>query len=506
MIQFFFATITFVHLIISCRNSTLDVIKNIDTNKQITIVFKNYKAPDDIYNLDNGISYKTLEPSVSYFNKYRKEECVIVSGKKEDTINITGVLKNTILELRINALTAYDYLINSGDTVLVIYTGSTPSVTLLNRRTNLYDFSYDSLVRKRFQQEGLSFETKYFKSDLFLDYSKPILNIKKLIKEHREKYYPLVLKKLSAETDFLDSLKNNNLLSSEAYNFYKNKAFTLKTMFDFDQGNLPVSNAVLAIRNDSIAPKEAPYLYYYLFLEQLSDKLYTEKSASINLKDGINKDYREVYKKIEKSSYFSESSKDYLLTREIGRIIKSFSKSDITHFYEQYKKDVADSLLKNYISIHFFLELRQEPIHASSVELLDINKQIMSFEQVIKKLKGKVVYIDLWASWCVPCRHSIPFLKKLKQEFIKDDVVFIILSIDQNFDDWKKALIEENLFQYQNNFLILNSNNSKFLKSIAFETIPRYLIFDKEGSLALSDAPAPESQQAGVEIKNLTKR
>ena len=64
----------------------------------------------------------------------------------------------------------------------------------------------------------------------------------------------------------------------------------------------------------------------------------------------------------------------------------------------------------------------------ASVKLVDADGKEMDFAQ----FRGKYVYIDMWASWCVPCCREVPHLQKLESELESDDVVFLSISIDKN--------------------------------------------------------------------------
>ncbi|MDE6451195.1 MAG: TlpA family protein disulfide reductase, partial [Odoribacter sp.] len=72
---------------------------------------------------------------------------------------------------------------------------------------------------------------------------------------------------------------------------------------------------------------------------------------------------------------------------------------------------------------------------------LDINGKEVS----LKDLAGKYVYIDVWATWCGPCRGELPHLKKLEHRFKGKNIAFVSISCDQDKSAWEKMVKEEKL-------------------------------------------------------------
>src|SRR5262245_42810313 len=63
----------------------------------------------------------------------------------------------------------------------------------------------------------------------------------------------------------------------------------------------------------------------------------------------------------------------------------------------------------------------------------------------LSSLKGKVVLIDFWASWCGPCRRSVPRLKKAYSKFQSKGFEIYGISLDDNNGDWQLALKEDHI-------------------------------------------------------------
>lgn len=110
---------------------------------------------------------------------------------------------------------------------------------------------------------------------------------------------------------------------------------------------------------------------------------------------------------------------------------------------------------------------------------------------LLNDLKGKVVYVDYWASWCAPCRQAMPSSIQLRDKLKDEAVTFVYFSIDNNQDSWKGASSADDLKGYVHNYLVLNHEGSELKRDLQMDAIPRYLIFDKTGGLVERNAPSP---------------
>lgn len=119
----------------------------------------------------------------------------------------------------------------------------------------------------------------------------------------------------------------------------------------------------------------------------------------------------------------------------------------------------------------------------------DVNGKDVS----LSDFKGKVVLVDVWATWCGPCRGEIPHLKKLEEEMHGTDVVFLGVSVDEAKDKqkWLDFIKKEKLGGIQ----LHASGWSKITKDYKIKGIPRFMVFDKKGNIVSVDAPRPSSPE-----------
>lgn len=112
-------------------------------------------------------------------------------------------------------------------------------------------------------------------------------------------------------------------------------------------------------------------------------------------------------------------------------------------------------------------------------------------EVSLSDLKGKYVYIDVWATWCAPCKKEIPFLKEMDETYKNKNIEFVSVSIDklEHKDKWLKMIEEEELRGIQ--LLADNDWNSEFVSAYNIQGIPRFILIDQQGNIVNSNAPRP---------------
>jgi len=228
---------------------------------------------------------------------------------------------------------------------------------------------------------------------------------------------------------------------------------------------------------------------FFYFVES-----YIEKNAMRKAKKNST-DYYLSYANIIDSEIKSNKIKESL-AYNIGSWSLGYTK-ELETFYtkidemlvnEKYKQEIRKSYDK--------IKRTQKGAISPSFELYDLNEKLISLES----FRGKVVYIDIWATWCVPCIKEMPSLKKLEQDFKGSDIVFISISKSDTKEKWEKMIFEKKLSGVQ---LFAPDDNIPFFKDYSVNGLPRYILLDKEGKIINSNAKRPSDSTLKGQLESL---
>lgn len=112
----------------------------------------------------------------------------------------------------------------------------------------------------------------------------------------------------------------------------------------------------------------------------------------------------------------------------------------------------------------------------------------------LEDLKGNLVYIDIWATWCPPCKAEIPYLQQLEKKYYGKKIKFVSISVDSpnTKSKWKKMIADKNMSGVQ---LFADGDNS-LMNAYQIKGIPRFILLDTNGKIINSNAPRPSSRNA----------
>lgn len=117
----------------------------------------------------------------------------------------------------------------------------------------------------------------------------------------------------------------------------------------------------------------------------------------------------------------------------------------------------------------------------------------------LSSLKGKVVLIDFWASWCGPCRKENPNVVRLYNQYKDKGFTVFSVSLDQEAESWKKAIAADGLI-WPNHVSDLLGWNTPMTKLYGFQGIPHTVLIDREGKIIATGLRGESLEQKLKEI------
>ena len=107
------------------------------------------------------------------------------------------------------------------------------------------------------------------------------------------------------------------------------------------------------------------------------------------------------------------------------------------------------------------------------------------------KYKGKVIYMDIYATWCGPCRREMANAEKLHEKYADKDVAFVYACQSSDLEKW--APMGDEFHLEGDNYYFDDASSREFMGKASLNGYPTYLLFDKEGKLVTRTAPRPSA-------------
>jgi thiol-disulfide isomerase/thioredoxin len=149
---------------------------------------------------------------------------------------------------------------------------------------------------------------------------------------------------------------------------------------------------------------------------------------------------------------------------------------------------------------------RQLPVQsgasAPSFRLTDANGK----EVTLEELKGKVIYLDFWATWCAPCIQALPHVERIRQRFNENEVAFIYINLDEDKNKWLRYLSEHSLGGKHVNGNSPNPYRESVSALYQATKLPATVIIDRSGNIAADANEHLDSETAATKIQNLISK
>lgn len=166
---------------------------------------------------------------------------------------------------------------------------------------------------------------------------------------------------------------------------------------------------------------------------------------------------------------------------------------EMESIYKTYVKDPA--MLADYAVKYDKWNMSKPGKPSPDFKAVDIDGK----EWTLADFRGKYVYIDMWATWCAPCKKELPFLKTLEERFKDADIVFLGLSTDGAKENWEKMVRGGDMYGVQ----LYVGPRSSFQKAYNIQGIPRFILLDKEGRIISNDMSRPSDEETYTVLESL---
>ncbi len=235
---------------------------------------------------------------------------------------------------------------------------------------------------------------------------------------------PAKLKEQAIPDDDLDKIYNASLLNTDSYRLIKLLSGNFKGMVPAKDVFIKKSN-----KNDLIPQMIAAFPFYM----------------------ELNKNNAEYFDKF-RNKFDTE-------------IQAGFIKQPLLKYYAEVKKNLANPKIASDAILN----------NASGTT----GKSIL--DSIKNQNRGKVIYVDFWATWCGPCKAELPFSEKLIQKYKGKDVAFVFVCLDSPKDTWKLNLADMKL--EGNQYYCDRKQSMGIMKGFNITGIPYYMMINKHGDI-----------------------
>lgn len=268
---------------------------------------------------------------------------------------------------------------------------------------------------------------------------------------------------------------------------------------DFDEFKIIGSKSQdeFSFLNNLVKPFDDKCDSLYSEWKGLSDSL--KNSANENAKADLNKKMDNLRNLMERErkkkdsvqlKYITDNPKSYISAYYLASLTVGNEKTSLDSLKSLFGK-IDSAIQKGKSGNRISSDIRKREntrigVMAPDFKATDLNNNILTLSQFKKK---NIVLLDFWASWCVPCRNNIPYLKTIYTKYHPKGLEIIAISLDNNKKAWISTVQEEKTNQWYNihsGLDIHNPGNSKdydVCSNYFYSTIPTQILIDFDGKI-----------------------
>ncbi len=413
-----------------------------------------------------------------------------ISHFPDDTITIRNSAERAILTFRYNPLEQMDAVVRGGDTLLIGHENGIPYIRAKGGYRRGMDYDREKICRY-----GL---TEGFRPETVADNPFIIINGTEDYTVKAEEARDILFRNLDDESLWLDSLHTAGVLDDLEYSYFKKRNRYGRLYRETGEQTPEQMRDILASYSDTEYRNE-PFWFYRQYMDDIFKRTYyTDWITSAQSSDP---DYGKIFDRITADTLVSGPLKDTHLYGCMEAIAGTSSHADGKLYYGKAMNEIRDTALLGQMQRKYGELFSKELKVDNDLRLLGAQGDTLMLSDLIRSLSGKVVYMDIWASWCEPCRREIPASLGLHEEYAGKGVEFVYIANNDREDKWREALSQTGLDRMEHVYLVLNPRDNTWAKELEVNTIPRYMIYDSAGILVNANAPRPSSSGIRPELE-----
>ncbi len=478
----------------------------VETNRDVVIICdaENVYQPRWYYTEDKekGPYMMTLDPVIfTVRNAVCADSVMFIKKVTADTLTIENEEGRLAIHYNYNPIGELDFIVNAGDSVLIEKIDGIPYLTILNRPDCAsVNYDRDRMIRDTtiygYRLETMASHPHVLSS---VCYSRGIRDYDYLRAE-RKRIHELTVSYLKKESHRLDSLYAAGKIDELEHSFFKERNLYKRLGFELNYLEKEAFTDILKEYSDSLYRNDI-FGFYGKYMNNIVAKAYF--TDYIRHSNGSDLDYKKTFDKISNDTLLHGLLKDDNLYRCFRNIADDRSHAEGKLYYEKLLATAEDKGLLEKVAREYGEKFSVTVEVKDDLELLSSQGDTLMFKDLRKSLSGKVLYVDIWASWCEPCKREMPHSNELSEDYSDDDVVFLYLALNDTKDKWEKAVETIGLNEIGKSYLVLNSKDNSWTKDMNVSTVPRYMIYDRKGNLVNSNAPRPSSNEIRNELDML---
>lgn len=446
-------------LVYSCNNRQSDT-KDSDSSSFTTLNGKIENAAEKQIILTYNLTSDTLQ-----LNEKGEFSAKLMIGTGTHIVLVNGINHARIF---VNPQTSLSFTADAGNFLETIkFKGDDETVN-----------NYLAMQVKQVAKAGINSENFLYASDIEVfekaleNFNNALLkNLNELEKKSKNKYVDFI----SLEKERLKITHASLLLA------YYTPILNTKQINEKLEGQIDDLVASTDINNPKII-----HLYEFKpFVQNYTAYKLNKYLTAENLEIKSAAEYAELYFNELKGIFVEPAVLEEVYYTFIKDFIAYYGAESVSTVYSDYKNMTSNKKRLTELEA-IFAEYNQLAAGQTSVDwsFPDIKGNTYNLSQ----FRGKYVYIDVWASWCGPCRREIPFLNQLKVKFADKNIEIIGISLDENKADWENAIKGEGLTGVQ---LYAGGWENELCDFFKITGIPRFILLDKQGKIINANADRP---------------